>query len=143
MAAWTEEHPDSSRQTRDHVLALIAALANADLAPYLKPDVTLTAMMTGEISHGRAAVNGLLRHLHQHAFITTPEVRNVVASGTQAIAEIDLVGVHTGTFAGIAPSGVTVRLPYVLAFDLEAGAVGAIRSYLPWDSLVRLIRQAP
>lgn len=54
--------------------------------------------------------------------------------------EAEFVGTHVGEFAGVAPTGRQVRVPYSVAYDLVEDAITAVRLYLPMDALVRQIR---
>jgi predicted ester cyclase len=97
-------------------------------------------METGEVAHGRDAIVGLVDHLHHQAFAGSPIVRSLVAEGSRAAVEGEFVGRHVGEFAGIAPTGRTVRVPFAAAYDLAGGTIGALRVYLPMDALVRQLR---
>jgi predicted ester cyclase len=64
--------------------------------------------------------------LHQQIFNANPEVTGmVVGEGTAAVAFV-FAGTHTGEFAGIAPTGRAVRVPYAAFYDLPDGKITAI-----------------
>ena len=121
--------------------AHLAALRGAgDCGTALTDDVALTIMETGEVTHGRVAVAALLAYLHRSAFAAPPAVATVVAGSERAMIEAEFAGRHTGEFAGIAPTGRRVHLPYAVAYDLGADTITAVRLYLPLDALVRQLR---
>lgn len=128
-------------QTRATMTAYLDALfGNGDYGAYLAPAATCTMMDTGEVTRGREAVVGLIDFFHAHAFAATPELMMLVAGEETAMIEAVFAGTHSGEFAGIAPTGRAVRLPYAVAYDLADGSITALRIYLSLDALVRQIR---
>jgi predicted ester cyclase len=126
------------------VAAHLEALGSAgDCGAELTDDVTLTIMETGEVIHGRAAVAALLTYVHRLAFSAPPVVMTLVAGAERAMIEAEFAGQHLGEFAGILPTGRVVRLPYVVAYDLDANTdiIRAMRLYFPLDMLVRQLRE--
>jgi predicted ester cyclase len=99
-------------------------------------------METGEITQGRRTVVALLDYLHQRAFAAPPNVATLVAGANRAMIEAEFTGIHRGEFAGIAPTGHEVRVPYVAVYDLGAEAITGVRLYLSLDALVRQLRDA-
>lgn len=141
MIAIAGERPAPAPGAGETARAFFVALpSEEDIARFLAPAVSLTAMATGEVTRGREVVVTLLSHLHRQAFATAPAVRSVVATGDLALVEIEFVGVHVGAFAGIAPTGAQVRVPSVVAVKLGDGGIVELRDYLPLDALVRQIR---
>jgi predicted ester cyclase len=139
----TEKQDDHQSTTRTQVIvtAHLDALRSAgDCGTVLTEDVALTIMETGEITQGRRTVVALLNYLHQQAFAAPPSVSTLVAGVNRAMIEAEFAGIHIGEFAGIAPTGHEVRVRYVAAYDLHAGAITAVRLYLPLDTLVRQLR---
>ena len=124
------------------VAAHLEALGRAgDCGAELTDDVTLTIMETGEVIHGRAAVAALLTYVHHSAFSAPPVVMTLVAGAERAMIEAEFIGRHTSEFAGIAPTDHRVHLPYVVAYDLGADTISAMRLYFPMDRLVRQLRE--
>lgn len=127
--------------TETTIVAYAAALAGSgDPMRFLAPDVTFTAMETGEVTRGLEAVAMLLDHLHRQAFTAAPILRTLVAIPGLAMVEADFVGTHVGEFAGVAATGRSVRVPFAAAFDLVDGFIVAVRAYLPLDALLRQVR---
>ena len=124
------------------VAAHLEALGSAgDCGAELTDDVTLTIMETDEVIHGRAAVAALLTYVHRSAFSAPPVVLTLVAGSERAMIEAEFVGRHTSEFAGIPPTNRRVHVPYVVAYDLDADTISAMRLYLPMDRLVRQLRE--
>jgi len=48
-------------------------------------------------------------------------------------------GTHTGEFAGVAPTGRAVRVPYSVIYDLRGDQISNLRIYLPLSVLVEQI----
>jgi predicted ester cyclase len=128
----------SSRTVSAHLEALGSA---GDCGAELTDDVTLTIMETDEVIHGRAAVAALLTYVHHSAFSAPPVVMTLVAGAERAMIEAEFAGQHTGEFAGIPPTNHRVHLPYVVAYDLDADTIRAMRLYFPMDRLVRQLRE--
>jgi predicted ester cyclase len=131
----------TAARMQETVNAHLAALGQVgDCGAVLADDVTLTMMETGEITRGRAAVAALLDYLHRQAFAAPPIVSSLATGSDRVMIEAEFAGPHAGEFAGILPTGRRVRVPYVVAYDLDAGEIEAMRLYLPMDSLVRQLR---
>ncbi len=64
----------------------------------------------------------------------------LLADEGRAAAEFVFVGKHVGEFGGVAPTGNKVRLPYSAFYDVEDGAITAVRVYLSVDQLVAQAR---
>lgn len=131
-----------TERTRSTLTAYLEALvARGDYGRYFSESVTLTMADSGEVTRGREAVVGLIDYLHTQAFDATPVVQSLVVDGSRAALEAELVGTHAGEFAGIAPTGRSVRLPYAVAYDVESGSITALRIYQSTDALVRQLRE--
>lgn len=132
---------DAARRSRAAVTAHLDALVgsgNGGVA--LANAVTLAIMETGEVTHGRAAVAGLLSYLHCTAFAAPPIITMLVAGANHAMVEAEFAGPHQEEFAGIPPSGRSVRVSYAVAYDLHVDTITAVRLYLSLDELVRQLR---
>ena len=119
-------------ETREVMEAYLDALvARGDYGRFFAPDVVFTIEGTDQRADGAAAVEGLIRYLHEQAFDATPVVRNVVVEGDTAVLEAEFVGRHTGEFGGVAATGRDVRVPYTVVYDLADERITALRGYLP------------
>ena len=112
-------------------------IARAQFAKYFAADVTLHLMGTDQEAHGRDAVEGLIRYLHEQAFDAHPELKSLLVDGERAALEADFVGKHVADFMGIAAMGKQVRVPYSVVYDLEGDRIKALRIYMPMDTLLR------
>jgi predicted ester cyclase len=119
-----------------------ALLANGDFGRFLSDDVLWTTTETGDEIRGRDAVVGFITALHSQLFDAHVEVRNLVSTDGTALLEADFVGTHTGEFAGIAPTGASVRIPYAVVYDLAGGEITALRVYLPLSGLIGRLQEA-
>src|SRR5437870_572927 len=117
---------------------LDALLARGDFARFFADDVVWTTMETGDQIRGRKAVADFIIALHSQFFDARPELKNTVVSDGVALLEADFVGTHTAEFAGIGPTGATVRLPYCVVYDIPGETIAALRAYMP---ITRLIQQ--
>jgi predicted ester cyclase len=133
----------SLASTRETMEAYVASLLSfGDYASYLAQDVTITLMGNGQEIKGREAARAFIDFLHQQAFQTNVEVRNVLFGNNIALAEIDFVGTHIGEFEGIAASNKQVRVPYAVAYELEEDKIRALRIYFPMELLLQQLRNS-
>ena len=130
----------SAESTRKIIDAYAQALlSSGDYARYLTEDVTLTLEGTDRAVSGREAVCQLIAFMHTQAFRTDVRVKGIVYGDSQAMLEADFVGTHVGTFEGIPASHRNVRVPYAVAYDVDAAGIKALRLYFPMDQLLRQI----
>lgn len=118
---------DTERGTMDGYIA--ALLARGAFADYFTEDVTIDIVGSGQTGQGRVAVEGMIRYVHEQAFDARAENIRLVVDGRGAGLEADFVGRHIGEFAGIAPTGRDVRVPYSVHYDLDHGRIKALRIY--------------
>ena len=114
---------------------LHALLAGSDFGRFFAPDVVWTTMETGEEVRGRDAVRDLILDIHTRAFHAEPELVTMMTGDGAAMLEAVFVGTHVGDLAGVAATGLHVRLPYCMAYDVSDGAITALRSYFPMAAL--------
>ena len=127
---------DRRQMMRDYLEALAKG---ADFGLYFTSDVVLTVMGTDQRAVGREAAEQQMRNMHERAFDAYIEVRNLLMDGDKAAVEADFAGTHIGEFAGIAPAGRAVRVPYSVVYELRGGQIGALRIYFPMSMLVKQI----
>jgi len=120
---------DGTQRVMDAYLQ--ALLARGDFASFFSPDVVWTFMESGDEVHGRDAVRDLIADMHGRAFAAHPELRNLLVGDGHAMVEVVFVGRHTGDFLGIPATGVDVRAPYCVAYDIDGDAITALRAYFP------------
>ena len=120
-----------------------ALLNGGDVGQFFTDDVQWTTIETGDQIIGRQAVRDYIVSLHSKLFDAHPEVKNVaIADGIVAL-EADFVGTHTGEFAGIAPTGAAVRVPYCVFYDVDDAGIRALRVYLPVRQMVAQLQAEP
>jgi steroid delta-isomerase-like uncharacterized protein len=124
---------DSTRTVMDQYVQ--ALLDGSDFARFFAADVVWTTMETGEQVRGRDAVRDLIVAMHAQAFRAHPQLVSMVTDGGAAMLEAVFIGTHVGDFAGLPATGVDVRLPYCMAYDVADGAITALRAYFPMAAL--------
>ena len=131
---------DDTRRVMD---AYIDALrSGGDFASFYAPDVVWTFMEDGEQVHGRDAVRDAIVGMHAQAFTAHPELRGLLVGDGTAMLEAVFAGTHTGEFMGIPPTGLEVRKPYSVGYDIAGGSITALRAYFPTASLVATLTEA-
>ena len=113
-----------------------------DYARFLTDDVQWLTTETGDRLTGRETVRDFIDALHTQMFDAHVEVKNLVVGDTGAVLEADLVGIHTGEFAGIPPTGISVRVPYAVVYDVSSQGITALRVYIPITGMVQQLRAA-
>jgi predicted ester cyclase len=131
---------EASKRTIDSYLN--ALLNGGDFGQFFTDDVHWTTMETGDEIQGREAVRDFIVALHRELFDAKPEVRSVAITDGLAALEADFVGVHTGEFAGIAPTGAAVRVPYCVFYDIGEDGITALRAYMPVRQLIAELEAA-
>lgn len=121
---------------------LDALLGGGDFGTSFSDDVLWTTMETGDEIRGRDAVRDFILAMHTQAFDAAPEVKSMTVGDGMAVLEAVFVATHTGEFAGLAPTGAAVRLPYVVVYDVAAERITALRAYLSIAALVAQIQAA-
>jgi steroid delta-isomerase-like uncharacterized protein len=133
----------SIQQTQRTMEAYLEALLHGgDFAQYFADDVLWVTTETGDEVRGRDAVRDFITAFHTQMFDASPEVRKVVVSDGAAALEADFVGTHIGEFAGVPPTGLKVRLPYAVVYDLSDGQITALRAYIPLTLMIAQLKNA-
>ena len=122
------------RQTMQRYLD--ALVKRADYGQYFTGDVVLAVAGTDQRAVGREAAEQQMRDMHERAFDARLEVKNLLVDEDKAAVEADFTGTHTGEFAGIAPTGRAVRVPYSVFYDLHGDQISELRIYFPMSLLV-------
>ena len=130
---------ETERTVREYLDAL---LSGGDFASFFDEDVLWTTMETGDQVRGREAVRDFIVTLHSQWFDASPEIKNVTVADGVAALEAVFAGTHIGDFAGVAPTGAAVRLPYSVVYDVSDGKIDQPRAYFPIMALVQQLRDA-
>ena len=105
-------------------------------------DVVFTHMASGDEHRGPEAVRGMLDYMYRQAFDARAEFRSRICTADQAVVEGEFVGRHIGEFAGIPPTGRSVRVPLCVVYDLESDRIKRARVYLEMPVLLRQLAGA-
>jgi predicted ester cyclase len=124
----------SIESTREIVIRYLNA-AHGDTS-MLADDVVFTTMDDGREAHTPQGVLAMLHYLYQVAFEATAESRNLVVGDGNAVLEADFTGKHIGEFAGIQPTGKSVRVPLCVCYDIEGEQIKRARIYFQTASLL-------
>jgi predicted ester cyclase len=131
---------NTTRAVMDQYLE--ALIHGSDFGRFFAPDVVWTTMETGEEVRGREAVRDLILALHTQAFHARPEVVSLLTGDSTAMLEAVFIGTHSGDFAGLSATGMQVRLPYSMAYDVAGGSITALRAYFPMTALRSQLAEA-
>jgi predicted ester cyclase len=127
----------SLESTKRTMTAYMDALINGgDFAQYLAPNILWTTMETGDTMTGRETVRDFIVTLHTRIFDAHPELVHLAIDDGVAAAEVIFVGTHAAEFAGVQPTGTSVRLPYTVFYDVTDEGITELRLYLSIRALV-------
>jgi len=118
---------------------LEALLSRGDFAAYFTDDVSVDVVGSGQTGEGRAVVEGMIRYFHEQAFDARPELKHIIVGDNGATLEADFVGRQIAEFAGVAPTGRDLRVPYSVHYDLDDGRIKALRIYGLAGDLLRAL----
>jgi len=105
-------------------------------------DVVFTIMATGQEHRGPQAVLGMLHYFYHIAFDATAITRVMLCGESNAMVEGDFVGKHIGEFAGIPGTGIDVRVPLCVVYDLANDQIKQGRVYFEMPALVQQLGAA-
>lgn len=98
---------------------------------YLTEDTVFINMNSSELTIGREAVTKMLHYIYHMAFDAHAEITNTIVTNNKAVLEANFVGKHIGEFAGMQPTGKSVKVPLCVTYDLdENGLVKVARVYM-------------
>ncbi|MGH3650540.1 MAG: ester cyclase [Acidimicrobiia bacterium] len=128
-----------SIQETQRVLEAYAASHDTSL---VAPDAIFTDTASGQKYVGREAIAAMLHHVYHEAFDAHAEVSNLVVGDGKAVLEADIVGTHIGEFAGVPTTGLDIRIPLAVAYDIADGLVQQARVYLQLASFLQQVESA-
>jgi predicted ester cyclase len=115
---------------------LEALAGRGDFPACFTDDVIASFEGTDQTAVGRDRAGRLIRYMHENAFDARAELKNLLVDEGKAAIEADFVGTHTGEFAGIQPTGRSVRVPYSVVYDLRGDKISGLRIYFPMSLLI-------
>jgi predicted ester cyclase len=129
--------PVSVEATKRVMDAYLSALTNrGDFGQFFTDNVSWTTIETGDRFEGREAVRDFITTFHTQLFDAHSEVKSPAIGDGIVALEADFVGTHTGEFAGIAPTGASLRVPYAVFFEVADDGIKALRAYMPISRMV-------
>ena len=108
-----------------------------DTGQVMADDVIFTLMGTGEESKGWEAIQQMLVNLYSVAFEAIAEITNIIYGDSGASAEFDFIGVHTGDFAGVPATGISVKVPMCVNYDIAEGKIQHAHVYFETPVLLK------
>ena len=117
--------------------AVMEAYWSGHANEYVAEDAVYTMMVTGQADHGKEAIFRTMQSFYREAFDGKFEETNTIIADGSAVTEGFLVGKHVGEFAGIPATGVDVRVPMCVIYDVEAGFIRKARIYFQMATLLQ------
>ena len=128
------------------IRSVIEAYAHSHDAKYFADDAVFTQMAMPQPFTGREALAGMLRLFYEDAFSDAKgELRQVAADAERGLGFIEFTfsGRHTGTLAGIPPTGRDVEVPMLGIYEVANGKIQRARLYYDMATLMRQLGQVP
>jgi predicted ester cyclase len=107
----------------------------ADDFSKIDQNAVYTLIGTGQVARGREAIVQFLHDLYHVAFEAQAYVKNTVIEDGKACIEAEFVGKQLSEFAGIAPTGNEVRIPFCVVYDLANERITQARIYFETEVL--------
>jgi predicted ester cyclase len=127
-AARTKQALDTYKQALD---------SGAPSAGFFAKDASLTFTDTGEQVQGQAAVSAAIDDLYNGAFAGRMTVTTSIIGGGIAATSGEFIGTQIGVFAGLAPAGHIVRVPYTAFYEMDNSRITALRLDLSTAEMLR------
>lgn len=124
-------YPMSVESTR----AVMMRYLEAHDESMLDQHAVFTIMGTGKVARGREAIGQLVNSFYHGVFEARYELKDLLSAKNQACFEAELVGRQVREFAGIAPSGKEIHVPFCVVYELAHGKITQGRIYFETDAL--------
>jgi predicted ester cyclase len=108
---------------------------HADDFSKIDENAVYTLIGTGQVASGREAIVQFLHDLYHVAFEAQASVKNMLIEDNKACFEAEFVGKQLREFAGIAPTGKEVRIPFCVVYDLANERITQARIYFETEVL--------
>jgi steroid delta-isomerase-like uncharacterized protein len=89
----------------------------------LAEDAVFTFTATGQQWRGPEAITGMLTYFYQEAFHAHTATKKLFGDDRFACLEADVVGTHTGEFAGVPATGKQVSVPMTVVYEVADGKI--------------------
>lgn len=86
---------------------------------YLAEDAVFTDTASGQRHEGREAIAAMLEYVYHVGLDAKAELRNLIVADGHAAVEAEIVGTHTGDFAGMPATGSHVRIPLCVTYRVS------------------------
>lgn len=118
-----------------NALTIANYLENHDVSA-LHPEAVFVDVTSGLRWQGRDAIAGMLAYLYEVAFDAHIEEPRLIVGLDAAVVEATFVGRHKAEFAGVPGSGVVVRVPLVVIYDVSDAQITGARIHFSVASLI-------
>jgi len=108
----------------------------------LNDDAVFVDVTSGMRWEGPEAIGGMLDWFYHVAFEAVVEGSRLIVGLEGAALEATFVGRHQGEFAGIPPTGRTVRVPLAVLYDIAGGQITGARVHFAVASFLQQVRDA-
>lgn len=108
----------------------------------LAKDVVFTIMPTGESQVGPQAVREMQRQFYDGAFTAKARRTNLVIGENGAVLEAQVVGTHSGDYAGVPATGKEIDVPLCVVYDVEGDYIVRGRVYFEVPVFLRQVGAA-
>jgi steroid delta-isomerase-like uncharacterized protein len=119
--------------------AVMDAYLSGHSAECIAEDAVFTMMVSGQEDHGHEAIFRTMKYFYSQAFEGTFEGTNRIIAEDNAVVEGYLVGKHVGEFAGVPASGIDVRVPMCIVYDIQAGYIKKARIYFQMANFLQQV----
>jgi steroid delta-isomerase-like uncharacterized protein len=113
--------------------------AGPNIAHFLAEDVVYTLMGSGEEAHGAEAVAEMQRQFYNVAFTARARRTNLLIGENGAVLEAQVVGTHTGEYAGVPATGKEIDVPLCVVYDIDGLYITRARVYFETAVFLRQV----
>jgi predicted ester cyclase len=101
----------------------------------LDQNAIFTVMATGHEARGREAIGQFVHAFYHEIFDAEARLKDLLIAEDQACFEAELVGRQVREFAGIAPTGREICVPFCVVYELAHGKIIRGHLYFETDAL--------
>lgn len=108
----------------------------------IAPEAVFNDIASGQKFVGREAIAGMLHYVYNVGLDAVAENTRIVIGDGVAALEAEIVGTHIGEFAGVPATGLPVRIPLTVFYDVSDGYVQEGRVYLMASAFLQQVGAA-